>query len=51
MGAVSRGPLAAVKRSRRSEFATTLTEENPIAASAMTGLSRPNAASGIAAVL
>jgi hypothetical protein len=39
------------KRSRRSDFATTLTEESSIAAPTMTGLSRPNAASGIAAVL
>jgi len=37
-------------RSSRSELVTMLTEESPIVAPAMTGLSRPNAASGIAAV-
>jgi hypothetical protein len=30
---------------------TTLTEDKPVAAPAMTGLSRPSAASGLAAVL
>ena len=35
----------------RSEFVTTNTEENPIAAAAITGLSSPSAASGIAATL
>nr|WP_232525675.1 hypothetical protein [Mycobacterium intracellulare] len=39
------------KRRSRSELVTTLTEESPIAAPAMIGLSRPSAARGIAAVL
>ena len=39
------------KRSRRGELATTLTEENPIAAPAMIRLSRPAVASGIASTL
>jgi SAM-dependent methyltransferase len=39
------------KRRRRSEFATTLTEDRAMAAPAITGLSRPRAASGMAATL
>ncbi len=39
------------KRRSRSELVTTLTEENPIAAPAMIGFSRPSAARGMAAVL
>jgi hypothetical protein len=39
------------KRSSRNELATTLTEDSPIAAPAMIGLSGPSAASGIIAVL
>ena len=38
-------------RRRRSEFATTLTELSAIAPAATTGVSRPNAASGIAITL
>ena len=40
-----------MKRRRRSEFETTETLEKPIAAPAISGLSRPAAASGIAATL
>ena len=40
-----------LKRRRRRALATTLTLESAIAAPAMTGLSRPTAASGIAATL
>jgi hypothetical protein len=39
------------KRRSRSELLTTLTNENPIAAPATMGLSKPIVASGIAAVL
>jgi hypothetical protein len=43
--------VIAPKRSRRSELATTLTEEKPIAAPAMIGLSKPAAANGIVRTL
>jgi len=39
------------KPRRRNELETTKTDENPIAAAAMTGFSKPAAASGIAATL
>jgi len=44
-------PGQRAKRHRRSELVTTLTLDNAIAAPATIGLSRPTAASGIAAVL
>ena len=43
--------LTVWNRRRRREFDTTKTDEKPIAAAAITGLSSPNAASGIAATL
>ena len=47
---LSGGPSASKRRSR-SELPTTSTDENAIAAPAIIGLSRPSAASGIAATL
>ena len=44
-------PVSALKRRRRSALATTLRLESAIARPAITGLSRPTAASGIAATL
>jgi hypothetical protein len=50
LGCHHEAPVAPKRRSR-SELATTLTLDNAMAAPAMTGLSNPAAASGIAAVL